>query len=112
LTSTPSASRSLGTTSNARLEADLRVADAAEVLSQSASGTWDLIFLDAERGAYVRYWSDLLRALRFGGLLVVDNVLSHANEVAAFLSLVSSEPSATSTQLPIGAGVQLIVKNP
>jgi predicted O-methyltransferase YrrM len=101
-----------GNLERAGLEADLRVADAAEVLSQGASGAWDLVFLDAERRAYVGYWPDLLRALRFGGLLVVDNVLSHANEVAPFLSLVSNEPAATSTQVPIGAGVQLIVKNP
>jgi predicted O-methyltransferase YrrM len=101
-----------GNLERAGLEADLRVADAAEVLARSARGTWDLVFLDADRGAYVGYWPDLLRALRFGGLLVVDNVLSHANEVAPFLSLVSSEPAATSTQVPIGAGVQLIVKSP
>ena len=81
-------------------------------LAQSASGTCDLVFLDADRGAYVGYWPDLLRALRLGGLLVVDNVLSHADEVASFLSLVSVEPAVTSTQVPIGAGVQLIVKNP
>jgi predicted O-methyltransferase YrrM len=101
-----------GNLERAGLEADLRVADAAEVLAQSAGGIWDMIFLDAERGAYVGYWPDLLRALRLGGLLVVDNVLSHANEVAPFLSLVSSEPAATSAQVPIGAGVQLIVKSP
>jgi predicted O-methyltransferase YrrM len=82
------------------------------MLALSARGTWDIIFLDAERGAYVGYWPALLRALRFGGLLVVDNVISHADEVASFLSLVSIEPAATSTQVPIGAGVQLIVKNP
>ena len=51
----------------AGLEADLRAADAAEVLTLSASGTWDLVFLDSEWGAYVGYWPDLLRALRLGG---------------------------------------------
>ena len=96
----------------AGLAADLRVADAAEVLAQSSDGEWDFVFLDAERGAYEGYWPDLLRALRPGGLLVVDNVLSHADEVASFLSLVAAEPGVTSAQLPIGAGVQLIVKNP
>jgi predicted O-methyltransferase YrrM len=96
----------------AGLEADLLVADAAETLAQSESGAWDVVFLDAERGAYVGYWPELLRVLRHGGLLVVDNVISHADEVAPFLSLVSTEPAATSTQVPIGAGVQLIVKNP
>ena len=42
------------------------MADAAEVLTLSASGTWDLVFLDFEWGAYVGYWPDLLRALRLG----------------------------------------------
>lgn len=95
----------------AGLDADLRVADAAETLAHTPSDTCDLVFLDAERAAYVGYWPDLLRALRMGGLLVVDNVLSHADEVAPFLSLVSTDPDVTSTQVPIGAGVQLIVKN-
>ena len=94
----------------AGLDAELRVADAAETLARSTSGAWDLVFLDAERDAYVGYWPDLVRALRPGGLLVVDNVLSHADEVASFLSLVSTEPAVTSAQVPIGAGVQLIVK--
>ena len=96
----------------AGLEAELRVADAAETLAQSSSGAWDVVFLDAERGAYAGYWPHLLRALRPGGLLVVDNVISHADEVVSLLSLVSTEPAATSTQVPVGAGVQLIVKNP
>ena len=96
----------------AGLDAELRVADATETLARSTSGAWDLVFLDAERDAYVGYWPDLLRALRPGGLLVVDNVLSHADEVASFLSLVSTEPAVTSAQVPIGAGIQLIVKQP
>ena len=96
----------------AGLDAELSVADAAETLAQCAGGAWDLVFLDAERGAYAGYWPNLLRALRPGGLLVVDNVLSHAGEVAPFLALVAAEPAVTSAQVPIGAGVQLIVKNP
>jgi len=96
----------------AGLEAELRVADAADTLAQSSSGAWDVVFLDAERGAYAGYWPHVLRALRPGGLLVVDNVISHADEVVSLLSLVSTEPAATSTQVPVGAGVQLIVKNP
>ena len=96
----------------AGLAADLRVADAAEVLSQSPGESWDLVFLDAERDAYVDYWPELLRTLRPSGLLIVDNVLSHAGEVASFLALVGMEPTVTTAQVPIGAGVQLIAKNP
>lgn len=54
----------------------------------------------------------VLRALRAGGLLIVDNVLSHPDEVAPFLAIVSAGRAVTSTLVPVGAGVQLIVKNP
>jgi predicted O-methyltransferase YrrM len=95
----------------AGLVVELRVEDAADTLTRSASDEWDLVFLDAERPAYVSYWPSLLRTLRPGGLLVVDNVLSHAAEVAEFLALASAEPSVTSALVPVGAGVQLVVKS-
>lgn len=95
----------------AGLDAELRVANARSTLAESASGAWDLVFLDAERGDYVGYWPDLLRTLGRGGLLIVDNVLSHADEVAPFLAVVSAERAVTSALVPIGAGAQLIVKN-
>jgi predicted O-methyltransferase YrrM len=62
---------------------ELRVEDAATTLRTSPESFWDMIFLDGERSAYAGYWPDLLRVLRPGGLLAVDNVLSHAEEVRA-----------------------------
>jgi predicted O-methyltransferase YrrM len=91
---------------------ELRVQDAAEALSAFANGAFDLIFLDAERPAYVGYWPDLLRVLRDRGLLVVDNCLSHAKELVEFSELVYSSPGVTSTLVTVGAGVLLIVKSP
>ncbi|HEY7678281.1 MAG TPA: O-methyltransferase [Candidatus Methylomirabilis sp.] len=89
---------------------DLRVGDGGQVLAESQDGAWDLIFLDAERPHYVGYWPDLVRSLRPFGLLAVDNVLSHAAEVAAFRALVEGTPGITSALVPIGAGVVLIAK--
>jgi predicted O-methyltransferase YrrM len=91
--------------------ADLRVQDAAEALPGYDDGAWDLIFLDAERPAYVGYWPDLQRVLVPRGLLVVDNALSHAAELVEFSELVYSTPGVTSTLLPVGAGVLLIVNS-
>ena len=67
------------------------VADAGQVLADQADASWPLIFLDAERGLYASYWADLLRALAPGGLLVVDNCVSHADQVPT--SAPSSTPS-------------------
>ena len=90
---------------------ELRTQDAAEALRSFADGAFDLIFLDAERNAYVGYWPDLLRVLRDRGLLVVDNCLSHAKELVDFSELVYSSEGVTSTLVTVGAGVLLIVKS-
>jgi len=95
-----------------RLDAfvELRTEDAAQTLKGSADAAWDMIFLDAERPAYVGYWPDLLRALKAGGLLVVDNVLSHADELRDFRELVAEDPRVSEALAPTGAGALLIVK--
>ncbi|GAA4406495.1 O-methyltransferase [Tsukamurella soli] len=89
---------------------DLRIADAAQVLAESSDGQWDFILLDAERPAYAGYWADLVRALRVGGLLAVDNVLSHAEQVGAFRAVVASDPRVEEAVVPTGAGVLLVVR--
>jgi predicted O-methyltransferase YrrM len=91
--------------------AELRTEDAGEALAGFADESWDLIFLDAERPAYVGYWPDLLRVLVPRGLLVVDNALSHAKELVDFSELVYGADGVTSTLLTVGAGVLLIVKS-
>jgi len=90
---------------------ELRTEDAGEALHAFANGAYDLVFLDAERGHYAGYWPDLLRVLRDGGLLVVDNCLSHAKELVEFSELVYSAEGVTSTLVTVGSGVLLIVKS-
>lgn len=91
---------------------ELRVQDAADALRESADAQWDMIFLDAERPAYPRYWPDLRRTLKPGGLLVVDNVISHAEQVRDFRALVTDSPGLTEALAPTGAGALLVVRDP
>ena len=91
---------------------ELRVEDAAITLRAAPESTWDVIFLDAERSAYAGYWPDLLRVLRPGGLLAVDNVLSHAEEVREFRALVEAEKRVSEAVVPTGAGLLLVVREP
>jgi predicted O-methyltransferase YrrM len=92
--------------------AELRVEDAAETLSASGDAEWGFVFLDAERPAYPGYWPDLRRVLAPSGLLVVDNVLSHAAEVADFRALVEADRSFASAVVPVGAGALLVTRDP
>lgn len=89
---------------------ELRVQDAAETLATSQDQSWEFIFLDAERPAYPDYWPHLRRALAPRGLLVVDNVVSHADEVAAFRALITADATVTEALVPVGAGALVVVR--
>lgn len=88
-----------------------RVDDAGRVLASEAAEAWSVVFLDAERPAYTSYWPDLCRILAPGGLLVVDNCISHADQVVDFRALVAATPGYRSSLLPVGAGLLLIGKD-
>jgi predicted O-methyltransferase YrrM len=91
---------------------ELRVEDALQTLRGSPDGAWDMIFLDAERSAYATYWRELARVLAPGGLLAVDNVLSHADELRDFRALVDAAAGLTQAVVPSGAGLLLVVSDP
>jgi predicted O-methyltransferase YrrM len=90
---------------------ELRTEDAGLTLARSSDSEWDLVFLDAERPAYEGYVTDLVRTLAPGGLLAVDNVLSHEHELHEFTARIEAEPTLTQTVVPVGAGLRLAVRD-
>ncbi|WP_330301373.1 O-methyltransferase [Streptomyces sp. NBC_00503] len=61
---------------------DLRIGDARESLEallgeEGAAGSFDFVFIDADKENYWAYYEAALTLLRPGGLVVVDNVLWH-----------------------------------
>jgi predicted O-methyltransferase YrrM len=89
---------------------EFRHEDAAAALNSTAESSLDLVFLDAERPEYPAYWADLVRVLRPGGLLAVDNVISHAEEVADLRTLITADRRVTEALVPTGAGVLLVTR--
>ena len=90
---------------------ELRQQGGGAYLAALADGSIDLLFLDAERVEYPRWWPHPLRVLRPGGVLAIDNVLSHADELAPFLSLLShATPPPVAATVAIGKGLHLAWK--
>jgi predicted O-methyltransferase YrrM len=88
---------------------ELRTEDAGATLAGAPGAAWEFVFLDAERPAYPGYLADLVRTLAPGGLLAIDNVLSHAHELTEFTALIEREPQLTQIVVPVGAGLRLAV---
>lgn len=88
---------------------DLREGKAADTLT-TLPGPFDLVFLDADRPSYLTYLELVVPKLRPGGLLVADNVTSHASELQDYLARVKSHPQLFSVTVPIGNGEEIALK--
>ena len=86
---------------------DLRRADGGGYLATLTDNSVDLLFLDAERTEYRHWWPHPVRVLRPGGVLAIDNVLSHPEEVAPFLSLLTEEKDVIGATVAVGKGLHV-----
>lgn len=61
---------------------DLRLGPAAPTLRGLPEGTsFDYAFIDADKTGYVEYWDLIVPMIRPGGVILVDNTLSHGRVV-------------------------------
>src|SRR5579863_10589571 len=85
---------------------ELRTGDAAEIVRQ-LEGPFDLVFLDADRRNFPEQIQILLPKLAHKALVIADNVLSHPEEIAEYLKLISSSPDFQHTIVPVGKGLSI-----
>ncbi len=71
---------------------------------------FDFVFLDAEKEDYLRFLELIVPLLRIGGLLMADNLSSHAEELATFRRRAESDPRLSAVVVPIGRGELLAVR--
>jgi caffeoyl-CoA O-methyltransferase len=104
---------------------ELRIAPAAETLrALPEAPRFDFAFIDADKQGYPVYWEEIVRRLRPGGLIAVDNVLwggdvvrpeeQDADVVAIrrFNELVLADRRVESVMLAVADGLTLARKLP
>ena len=88
--------------------AELVEGDAFETLARTQD-VFDLVFLDAEKGDYEALFALARPLLEPGALVVADNVLSHADPLAAYSAARQADPTLSSVTLPLDRGLELSV---
>lgn len=94
-----------------------------QLLDEALAGTFDFIFVDADKQNYPLYYEQSLKLLRQGGLLAVDNTLWSGSvadpentqpgtrAIRRFNEMVKNDNRVTKSLVPIGDGLTLIVKD-
>lgn len=101
---------------------ELILAEAMQVLPEMEDGSFDFIFLDADKANYVNYYPHLKRLLCRGGWLVADNVLwsgkvydpswndKDTQVLREFNDMVQSDAEMDNILLPVRDGIILARK--
>ena len=95
--------------------------DAAEVL-KTLEGSYDLIFMDAAKGQYIRFLPEVLRLMGQGSVLISDNVLQEGDLIESHYLVERRDRTIYkrmreylytlkhSGELPLGDGITLSVR--
>lgn len=105
---------------------DLRIAPALEtldsLLTEGAAGSFDFVFIDADKINYWNYFERSLQLVRSGGLIAVDNVLwsgqvinpgnheASTEAIRTFNQKLYQDDRVTVCMLPVSDGITLAMK--
>ena len=82
--------------------------DAFETLPQ-LNDVFDIVFIDAEKESYEALFELARDKVEPGALFVADNVLSHADTLAAYSAARQADPTLESVTVPLDRGLELSV---
>jgi predicted O-methyltransferase YrrM len=93
-----------------------------ELLKEHGENSFDFGFIDADKRAYREYYETLLKLVRPGGLIIVDNVLWYGKvadpevqdkqtvAIRDFNDFITSDERVTYTMVPVGDGLSFCRK--
>ena len=95
---------------------------ALEILGEIKDKTFDLIFIDADKMNYKKYYESSLNLLNLGGLIIIDNVLWHGEvvdknntdkftlNIKHFNDFIAKDERVEKLILPLGDGMTICRK--
>lgn len=101
----------------------LHIGDATETLEQFSNNSFDLVYIDANKREYCKYYELVLPLVKPGGFIIADNVLwsgkillnplpkdAQTQEIARFNKMVKEDRRTENFILPLRDGLNIIQK--
>jgi predicted O-methyltransferase YrrM len=70
----------------------------------------DMVFIDANKAEYIKYFELVHPLIKKGGIILADNVSSHHEKVQPFLEVIYSHPEYQAELLPFDGGLLMAYK--
>ncbi len=67
-------------------------------------GTFDLVFIDADKAQYIDYLHAIRRLLKPGSVIVADNAASHPATTEPYRAEIVADPTLETIDVPVGGG--------
>ena len=103
----------------------LHIGNALDIVP-TLKGGWDLVFIDANKRDYIKYYNAFIDKVRSGGFIIADNVLWSGKVLSgnptemphdpqtmgihAFNQMISQDPRVENIIIPLRDGINLIRK--
>lgn len=73
-------------------------------------GKFDLIFLDATKEEYIEYFAALKNRVKKSGMIIADNLFSHASTLKTFTKEIHSNSDWEVFELNLGTGLLIGIR--
>lgn len=107
---------------------ELLEGDAMKIMPTLGSNQFDFVFMDAAKAQYIYFLPEVLRLMKYGAVLVTDNVLQEGDLIESkyvvrrrdrtihkrmreYMETVKNHPMLETSIVPIGDGITISVKS-
>lgn len=87
-----------------------KIGEAYEVITNEINEEFDLVFMDANKDEYLKFFEAVHPLLKKGGIMLADNVISHAKKVKPFIDMISERSDYVSQVLDLPDGLLIAYK--
>ena len=87
-----------------------KTGQAYDIITNEINEKFDLVFIDANKQEYIKFFEAVHPLLKKGGVILADNIISHAKKVQPFVDAVSSHNEYQTQILDLPDGLLMAYK--